>query len=330
LEHPEALVVAAEPAHDQQTTRLIDSLARLTPERQVVGPLGDTWPTLGPAALIAWAVDLRRTLRRAWIAMGKAEAEAHTDDGLAAMEEAMWRLDAAQDKLKALTCLALGIFPLKIVKAGRIRFEPDAVRMSARLEKLTPDYPAAGKLRDLGLTIADHPAIKLRHDVSHRLAPIHEAAEVCWLEIVHIQSGRLHHVEHSRLMPEGLLGRRDINAEALWRDALANAGAAFRLITEMVDHLTTVVGAIGQLQPPVRLYCDESKPVPERLGEADPRWAYFSAWIRKNGCPANCGSRKARRRSGSDPGWTRNAAGFCVGCSAALIVNRQGDVEVFG
>jgi hypothetical protein len=262
--------------------------------------------------------------------MEKAEAEAHTDEGLAAMEEAMWRLDAAQDKLKALTCLTLGVFPLRIVKGGRIRFEPDAVRMSARLEKLAGEYPAAGKLRDLGLTIADHPAIKLRQDVSHRLAPIHEAAEVCMLEIVHVHGGRLHHIEHSRLMPEGLRGRRDITAEALWRDALANAREAFGLVTAMVEHLATVVAAIGQLQPPIRLFCDDSRPLPDRLVEGDPRWAYFSAWIRNNGCPANCGSHKARRRTDADPEWTRNAAGFCVGCSAALVVNGHGDVEVFG
>src|SRR5205823_3622823 len=113
-----------------------------------------------------------RNLSRVGDALAFAKAHPLLEEGLAALEEALWRLDSAREHLIAVCCMALGVttvVPKKVRKTDAVPkaviFDPDPRRLGNRLAELAQSSPVAKELNERLIALAEHPAIVMRNQL---------------------------------------------------------------------------------------------------------------------------------------------------------------------
>src|SRR5947208_817403 len=121
------------------TSALASSIMNLQPEEDPhTVELRPAWRDLGAAWTVEWAKSLGRDLMNAAAALDRAEAAGATEDGAAEVENALWRVDAAFEKLHDVIALCLGVPAFKLTKnkKGIRRFESDRRANRKRLREL--------------------------------------------------------------------------------------------------------------------------------------------------------------------------------------------------
>lgn len=195
-------------------------------------------------------------------------AKAHplAEEGLAAIEDALWRIDTAREHLIAVCCMTLGvitIFPKKIRKTDAVArgvvFDPDPKRLGHRLVELGRSLPVARELNDRLIALAEHPANVLRNQLTHELAPLDAAPELEWIEVHEIdQQKRVLAQVSMFIWPEGMTDRKDIRDKTLWDYGVDAAKSAEMELTAVTEVATQVITAAGQLEYPQIVYLDSA------------------------------------------------------------------------
>lgn len=181
-------------------------------------PLGD-WYSLGHACIAAWVDDAGRCCDRIARAL-EVVGRGRNEETLDALETALWRVDAASEKLEAAFALVFGVPSLKKYKKWSIRFEPDANRVRAKLKELGSQHHAASELGRLGTELAEHVGMLRRNHLNHQIAPIWEARELCWIDVAHVRRRSIVAWTGGPFYVEGLLNRDgNIGSETLWKRA---------------------------------------------------------------------------------------------------------------
>jgi hypothetical protein len=222
------------------------------------GGFGRDWSLFARTCLTRWGTDMERTIERAAEALAEAHAAPLTDNGVDAIERAMWRIVGARDKLRAIVSLALGIPALQRAGPG-VRFKPDYRKIDRRLRELGAGGNAdALRLKTLFKQIADHPAVSLRNQISHSLAPIPEAAELCWIDVALLddQNSIRGWDTTKRLFPENVLDLDSIAPEALYEFALSAGEEALQLVGEAAETVAALIRVEGAFHQPYAIYRD--------------------------------------------------------------------------
>lgn len=219
----------------------------------------DTWSQLGRGCIAAWVDDAGRCCDL--IAKGLEVVErARSEEALEALENALWRVDAAREKLEAVFALTFGVPSLAKYKQRSLRFEPNAKRISAKLEELGKEHEHARELARLGRELAEHIAATRRNQLSHQIAPIWEARELCWLDVAHVRRGSIVAWSGGPFYVERLLERGgNIGSETLWRDTTNDVGECFGLLVASMERMKQLVEAAAVLEPPQRVYRDDDE-----------------------------------------------------------------------
>ena len=145
-----------------------------------------------------------RDLRNAETALDRAGSAGATDEGVAEVENALWRVDAAFEKLHDIVALGFGVPALKLTrnKQGIKRFESDRRANRKRLRELAGAHPAAETLLDRDEQIGSHRFLELRHQLTHSLAPILAWQSLLWFEVAQIdEKGNVLDYEARHLTP---------------------------------------------------------------------------------------------------------------------------------
>lgn len=81
------------------------------------------------------------------------------------------------------------------------------------------------------LALAEHPAMTLREEVTHSLAPIKGSPELCLFELWGVDAGRLQAPDIPGMAwPRRMKEKPGITREQLWPDALKEVAAALQLL----------------------------------------------------------------------------------------------------
>jgi hypothetical protein len=149
------------------------------------------WPDLGRRWIVLWAVELDRDVRLTGESVAAAPEIGSGPEGVAHLEVALWPLTAGREKLHALIALVFGVDALRVSKnKKRIqRFEPDRHVNRTRLNELAGDHVAATDLLALDEALARHRFLRLRHQLTHSLAPILEWRSLMWFEVAEVKRG---------------------------------------------------------------------------------------------------------------------------------------------
>lgn len=223
---------------------------------------------MGMNPLRHWVGDLQRYLDGVERDLGLATRQG-LPDGLDTVDGALWRLGAGRKSLLALCFLTLGVRTLepgyiheggKVVRAPvkkSFQWELHAELLAARLAELRAQHPVAGQLNDALVALAEHPAMTLRDEVTHSLAPIQGSPELCLFELWGVDGDTLQAPDILGMVwPRRMKEKPGITREQLWPDALKEIADALQLLVRAVDHLSDLIEAVGVSRQPQRLYQD--------------------------------------------------------------------------
>lgn len=228
----------------ETVARLRHAIERLEPgDEPAPSGVDPIWVELVRWTLDGWVTGVERDLGRAEAALVAAArvAGAPADDDVAALEECLWRLTAATEKLDALIALAFDAAPLAVANDGAttLTMRPSRDRNKAQLQAIGSD--SALRLVEARAALSGERARLRRHQIMHSLPPIDQLDDLAPFIRVHHRDGRIFGYELVRwtperwdegitsLTPETLFARRVLEArrgvEALVRviDALAEA-----------------------------------------------------------------------------------------------------------
>lgn len=175
-------------------TALVASIERLEPvEQPHSNALRRRWPDNGPGWISNWGRELGRDLANAARALERAEGLGSGPDGVVEIENALWRVAAAREKLHAVIALGLGVpaLALKKNRKGIRRFEADRKKNRKRLKSIVPDHPVARELLRLDDQLSQHRFLALRHQLTHSLAPILTWRSLVLFEVALIENGHV-------------------------------------------------------------------------------------------------------------------------------------------
>jgi hypothetical protein len=236
---------------------LVEALARLSCTGRRL-PASDElragWADLGRAWIIGWAEEFRRDLGTISTEISTAVEAADADAAQNPLENALWRLDSAREKLHAVIALAFGVRAPRLGadKKQTIRFDPDEEAIRAKLRELAAGFPAAQAVLDQDATAKG--CLLLRHQVAHSLAPIVKAPSLTWFEVAFIQKGGVTHYEAKHLPAAGLDEMSDIGTEALMARSVRIAEQGLSALTRAASALAELLDEAGELEPPPILW----------------------------------------------------------------------------
>ncbi len=248
----EERVQAAAAALKDAVMNLLDGERPMNP-----GLTWDFWRPVGKASIANWVDDAEWSCARIARALDLADAQGLTDEAIEEIEHALWRITAMREKLEAAFVLCFGVPSLEPVGAKSARFEPDTDGIKAKLRDLVATHSVARELGELGARLAEHPAVVLRNQLSHQLAAIRHAAELCWLDIVHLRGSGIIGWSGGPLYAEGVLDGGAITAEVLWERAVTGVQECFELLVHTFEVMAQLVRAAAVLEPPQRVYRDQ-------------------------------------------------------------------------
>lgn len=240
------------------TDRLVDAINDLHPEQEPRTPeLRSAWRDLGVTWIVEWARSLGRDLTNAAAALERAEAVGATEEGATEVENALWRVDAAFEKLHDVIALGFGLPALKLNKnkKGIKRFESDRRGNRRRVRELVGQHPVARQLLDLDEQIATHRFLELRHQLTHSLAPILAWQSLLWFEIAEIdeKGGVISYSSH-HLTPSDRLQGATTTPDQLYPCTITDGRAIVALLVQAMSVLTALLSAAGKLEPPPVLW----------------------------------------------------------------------------
>lgn len=227
----------------------------------------DEWPSkhlhvfdVVQASVARWAQDTATTFAEYADALGEATAspdreEVPNHDPVSALEESFMRAVGVRDRLRSLAALVVGSRCLRLDGPG-VSFEPNERDLRRRLGDLAEArMRRAGAVKTLFEQVADHPAIRIRNDVLHALAPFPELVETCWINKVRLdERGNVKFDGLGPLYPAGTLDHDDASPMRLYRSALETSEEAFELLVRLTTELATLIEELGDLQMPPSVY----------------------------------------------------------------------------
>ena len=199
------------------------------------------WPRLGRHSILGWIEALGRDLRKIEQSIERAAANPLADDGVSALEEALWRADAAREKLNAVFALCFGTSVLSPGGHG-YEFRPDTDQVRRRLSQLAKSNDAARQLQELSRRLWSDDTVTLRNLLSHKLAHLSSVETLCNQEYVFLDfDGRTERIEFTPMVGKGSLeGKTSIQADDLFAAALASCQGG-------LDGLIRAAGLMGDL-----------------------------------------------------------------------------------
>jgi hypothetical protein len=293
---PDETPAKAEPAEEtpaaeieRVATQLVDALLelRIDPDNlPQTNELRSTWHDLGAVWAVEWARSLGRDLANAAGALERAKAAGATEDGATELENALWRADALFEKFQDVIALGLGVPALKLsTDQKRIwRFESDRKKNRKRLHELAAERPIAKELLEVDVLIASHRFLKIRHALTHSLAPILGWQSLTRYELAEIdeKGGVLFYVPYHLTPDDEIQGATA--PEELFPRTLADGREFVALAVRAIEFLSDLLTFVGT---PRRRRCS---------GACDR--------------PARCSSigRKRRRRHAMPAGTSRSSS----------------------
>lgn len=194
---------------------------------------------------------LGRDLANADEAIMRAEQLGPSEDGTAEIENALWRVGSAYEKLHNVIALGLGVPALRLTrnKRGIARFESDRKKNRRRLREVGTSHPSANDLLQLDERIANHRFLELRNQMTHRLAPILDWQSLVWFEAGVIKNGGvIDYVGHHLTPAEKLQGATPPGQ--LYPQTVADGREIIDLMGEAIEHLASLLSATQRLEPP--------------------------------------------------------------------------------
>jgi hypothetical protein len=239
------------------TSKLVDAITNLEPEEEPnTVELRSAWRDLGATWTVAWARSLGRDLTNAAAALDCAETAGATEDGAAEVENALWRVDAAFEKLHDVIALGLGVSALKLTKnrKGIKRFEADRRANRKRLRELAEQQAVAQTLLDVDEQIGNQRFLELRHQLTHSLAPILAWQSLLWFEVAEIdEKGGVVAYSSRHLTPsERIQGVTP--PDQLYARTISEGREAIELMRRAILALAELLTVAGKLEPPPVLW----------------------------------------------------------------------------
>jgi hypothetical protein len=218
------------------------------------------WDDLVRITLVGWADALDRDLRRATAALdaaGEAAGAAPSDDQVAAVEECLWRLASASEKLDAIAALAFDGKPFVVVadKPTELDMRPSRDRNKEALTKIGTQ--PAHDLLEARADLAGERSWLRRHQLMHSLAPIDALADLGVFIRVHHRDGRIFGYELLRWSPERWNeGINELKPEALFAQRLKETRRGLDAVLRVVDAMAAALEADPVVRVPQYVYYD--------------------------------------------------------------------------
>jgi hypothetical protein len=239
------------------TSTLVDAITNLQPEEEPnTVELRSAWRDLGGTWTVEWARSLGRDLTNAAVALDRADEACATDDGAAEIENALWRVDAAFEKLHDVVALGLGVPALKLTKnrKGIKRFESDRRANRKRLRQLAEQHAVAQTLLDVDEQIGNHRFLELRHQLTHSLAPILAWQSLLWFEVAEIdKKGGVVAYSSRHLTPSERI-QGGTPPDQLYARTIADGRDVIDLMRRAMLALAELLTVAGKREPPPVLW----------------------------------------------------------------------------
>jgi hypothetical protein len=248
---------------DTAVARLERAIAELEAEtEEAPRDLNSFWVDCVRISAGAWARELLRDLRRSERALREAAVAPDappSDDEIASLEEALWRLSAAVEKADAIIAIVFGPAGIELydATARSIRFRPSFDDNSQRLREI--GTTAAERLRQARAKVEGERALLRRHQLVHSLAPLVELHDLVCYVLVHHRDGRIipGGYELGRLGPERWNeGIRELRPEVMFARRLKEANDAHSAVVDVLVALAAAVEADGAIRVPQLVYRD--------------------------------------------------------------------------
>jgi hypothetical protein len=245
------------------TTELVETIRNRPLEDDGLGLVG---ARICREIMFAWVHDLERQLARVDRDIKQA-SDVGPDRGVETLENALLRFAAARKSLQALSCLALGVptvQPAHLMEGGvlkkdkvkkSVEWDLDARLLEKRLTELAVHHAIAGELNDRLKALAGHPALRLRNEISHSLAPIGTPAELCCLQVLVVDGEAISAPKMlNNLWPRGMAEKTDISRQGLWNDALADINDGRDLLERCIHTLNQLISVVGIVMQPLKVF----------------------------------------------------------------------------
>lgn len=217
------------------------------------------WDDILRMTLDGWVEALGRDLRRAVVALDSAEArdDAPNDDQVAALEECLWRVASASDKIDAVISLAFSGDPFVVVadKPAEMTMRPSRDRNKAALKRIGSD--AARQLVEARAALTGERSRLRRHQLMHSLAPIDALADLGVFIRVHHRDGRIFGFELLRWSPERWdEGIKALAPEALFAQRIKEARRGLDALMRVIEAVGTAIADDPVARVPQYVYYD--------------------------------------------------------------------------
>jgi len=220
----------------------------------------DFWDEILRMTLDGWAEALERDLRRASVALdsaAEAEGAAPSDDQVAAVEECLWRLASASDKIDVIISLAFGGDPFVVVadKPTKMTMRPSRDRNNSALKKIGSENTQ--QLVEARAALAGERSRLRRHQLMHSLAPINALADIGVFIRVHHRDGRIFGYELLRWSPERWdEGINALTPEDLFAQRTKEARSGLDAFVRVIDAVGVAIAAEPVARVPQYIYYD--------------------------------------------------------------------------
>jgi hypothetical protein len=227
----------------------------------------DIWPDLARRCLSTWAQEFERDLEIASSRLQLAREQSRIDDlglddakafariSLAAepLEDALWRVAAAREKLEVIVALALGI-RVFVLEGQTVRLEPDVKGLKALLNGFSEGEEA--RFKKAALALVEHRAIPLRHQLMHSLAPIAGTSPLFFMQTGHRREGEVFRYTIRPVFPDGTIREDAVTPSQVFTRACTLTGEALDLLGEANAALPAVIRRSGRVHAPHVVYWD--------------------------------------------------------------------------
>jgi hypothetical protein len=228
-----------------------------------VGAL-ETWTGTARHELVAWLDDIDRALTPAHSALVAAQASSPSPDGSIDLEHALWRIDAAADKLVPFLGLALGVSMITLGKPQGVRFVRTGAawaKVEQVLKGLAGKSPAAANVATLARQFNEHSVRRLRDELSHALSQLASdgtsgVRPLCSFRCVTHDGHATQDQMRQLYSTSDLWKGGDISAEGVWKVAVGEIGDAYAKFVELLKDVFELLRAEGVLRPQPTVYYD--------------------------------------------------------------------------
>ena len=239
------------------TTRLSNALSALDAAIEAM-PTGrlpadpglhEVWPDMARVCLRGWAAALRDDLATASSALTAARRTKSEALAVRRIEEAMWRLAASREKMRALFAIVFEIKVLERHCGEGVRFSVDHQASVARLRELAASHECARKLAQVWQAVEGHDALQRRNYLSHSLSTAASMPPLVFLDDVYEQPDGSERYGRSYLVPKVDMGF-SLERGVLLARARASCLALFATLASATSLLARLIAEAGTLPGP--------------------------------------------------------------------------------